>query len=250
VVLYATDLAGNRDSDEVTVIVNDVEPPVADAGHPVHGEPQIPVRLYGGRSTDDFGIVDYEWTIDIHGVTSVVHGETVEFTFNATGEFWVVLRVYDFSGNWDEDEVNVTLTDYRPPVARAGEDQEVYANTSFTLNGTASADNVGVVNWTWSVVLYDGNVSVLFGPTPNMTLTVPGLYQVMLEVRDAAGWEDDDVVVIEVLGGSPPEEPGTGDGDEIPSFTRLQLIFLVLVVLVFVVVILLNAYGGGGEIRI
>jgi hypothetical protein len=34
------------------------------------------------------------------------------------------------------------------------------------------------------------------------------------------------------------------------TITNLQIFLLVLVILVFIVVILLNAYGGGSEIRI
>ncbi len=249
VVLYVTDKAGNRAHDTVTVVVNDVERPVADAGDPIYGEPQLPVTLYGGRSTDDFGVVDYEWTIDVHGVTTVLHGIDPQFTFNATGEFWVRLIVYDISGNWDSDLVNVTLTDYRDPVAHAGYDQEVFANSTVQLNGTASRDNVAVTNWTWTITLYDGNTPHLYGPMTNYTFEEPGTYRIILDVRDRGNHTSTDAVVIEVKEELDSDEPGPSEDIEIP-ITNLQIFFLVLVILVFTVVILLNAYGGGGKIRI
>lgn len=87
-----------------------------------------------------------------------------------------------------------------PPVADAGGALSVKEGESFTLNGTASYDNVGIVNYTWDL-MKDGVVVYLYGPDPGLTLEEKGEYIINLTVCDAAGNSDSDSTVVTVRSG-------------------------------------------------
>ena len=81
------------------------------------------------------------------------------------------------------------------PVADAGEDITADAWDVFALNGTASYDNVGIVNYTWELTR-DGNNTYLYGPEPELVLEAKGEYIIYLIVYDEAGnWDNDSVAV-------------------------------------------------------
>lgn len=82
-----------------------------------------------------------------------------------------------------------------PPVADAGMDITAKVGDQFTLNGSGSSDNVGVVNYTWELTR-DGNVTLLYGPKPVLSIDKKGTYEVNLTVYDEAGnWDSDSVTV-------------------------------------------------------
>jgi len=107
------------------------------------------------------------------------------------------LNVSDAAGNWDTDTVVITVLDVTSPVADAGSDQTVDEDTLVTFDGSGSADNVGVVGWTWTFT--DGTLQTLTGVNPTYTFATPGTYTVTLTVSDAAGNSETDEVVIIVL---------------------------------------------------
>ncbi|GEM_PF-3145869 len=96
-------------------------------------------------------------------------------------------------------------TDTEPPVADAGPDQFVYVGETVTFNGSNSTDNVGITNYTWS--FYDNSTIFLYGMVVNYTFNNPGVYEVTLNVSDAAGnWDTDtmNVTVNETTNTSTP----------------------------------------------
>jgi PKD repeat protein len=101
------------------------------------------------------------------------------------------------------DSVNVTVVDTEPPVALAGEDIRVDQGTEVTLDGSASRDNVGVVDHTWYLSI-ESNEVLGVGPVLEHTFHDPGRYVVRLEVRDAAGNAAHDEVTIVVVDAEDP----------------------------------------------
>jgi PKD repeat protein len=98
----------------------------------------------------------------------------------------------DFLGGMYGD---MTLTsffyssDNTPPVAEAGSDKTVKPGAEVVFNGSASTDNIGITNYTWTfnTTTLDGSGEshILYGPVANFTFDDEGTYVVNLTVSDA-----------------------------------------------------------------
>jgi len=199
ITLAIRDAAGNSDSDSVVVTVTapDTEPPVADAGPDQVVIAGTLVTFDGTGSTDNVGVTNNTWTFD-DGGPRTLYGTSPTYTFNNVGAFVVILAVRDAAGNSDSDAVVVAVIsppDTEPPVADAGPDQTAYTDGTVVLDGTASSDNVGITNYTWTFT-YDGSTRTLYGPLAAFRFAVAGNYTIILAVRDAAGNGDTDTVTI------------------------------------------------------
>lgn len=97
---------------------------------------------------------------------------------------------------------SLALQDDIPPVASAGGDRTVYTGAIVTLNASGSTDNIGIVNYTWT--LYEGGWLYLYGAVAQHEFGLPGTYNITLNVSDAEGNWDLDYVVITVY---PDTEP-------------------------------------------
>ncbi len=84
------------------------------------------------------------------------------------------------------------------PVARAGDDQIVEAGWIVFFDGTASSDNWGIDNYTWTLT-HNGTEERLWGPTPFVQFWTLGTYVVTLEVTDYAGNKATTTVTVEVV---------------------------------------------------
>jgi len=93
----------------------------------------------------------------------------------------------------------VTAAQSLPPVANAGPDQTVCLGDFITLNGTASTDDVAIVNYTWTFS-YGGLNRTLTGPV-NSTFksSLLGAFVITLNVTDDEGNYDTDTVTITIL---------------------------------------------------
>jgi len=93
-------------------------------------------------------------------------------------------------------QLNVISTDTTDPVANAGPDQTVDQGATVTFDGSASTDDFGVVNWTWTFT--DGGPVTLYGSGPTHTFNTAGTYVVTLTVRDATGNTATDTMTVTV----------------------------------------------------
>jgi len=142
--------------------------------------------LYSGLDT-----LEYSWSFSHGGMKQVLQGRTTEFRFDHAGVFTVTLTVSDAFGNRGTDELVVTVRDITPPTADAGPDGKIDQNGSFTFLGSDSADNVGIVSYTWTFEYLDEAV-FLYGMENEFTFAIPGYYVVILTVRDQEGnWGED-----------------------------------------------------------
>ena len=65
--------------------------------------------LDGSASTDNVGIVSWQWSLDHAGSPVSFRGETALFTFDVPGLYRVTLTVADAAGNTASDTVWVTV---------------------------------------------------------------------------------------------------------------------------------------------
>ena len=187
------------DWDEAVVTIEDVTPPVANAGSDQYLPEGSLVTFDGSMSSDNVGIVDYVWSFfDVMPVE--LHGATVDYSFSAFGTYLVTLTVYDAAGNSAWDDLQVTM-DARP-IADAGPDQTVDEDAIVTFDGSASWDDDGIVDYVWSISeLSDW----MYGVGPQYIFSEPGVYHVTLVVEDTYGqFSDSDEVVITVEDITPP----------------------------------------------
>ena len=95
----------------------DVTDPVADAGIDLFIDQVVAAHFDGSGSTDDGTIDRYEWTFEYEGATIKLEGVDAYFMFQLHGEYTVTLTVTDTKGNWDTDQVLVTvITPPGPPI--------------------------------------------------------------------------------------------------------------------------------------
>jgi hypothetical protein len=110
----------------------------------------------------------------------------------------VTARARDLAGNEGDltDPVTIRM-DLVAPTADAGEDFKATENVEITLDGSGSADDVGIGYWDWSFML-DGTTVDLSGETATYTFPEPVVVTVTLTVTDLAGNTATDEVVVTV----------------------------------------------------
>jgi len=106
VTLTAKDAAGNFAKDTVMVRVDDITPPVADAGSDRTVKVGEAVTFDARGSTDDVGVTSYEWDF---GDGNTGTGITAIHTYEEAGTYAVALTVKDAAGNTKMDTATVTV---------------------------------------------------------------------------------------------------------------------------------------------
>jgi len=111
VTLNVTDPSGNWATDTVTITVLDITKPTANAGPDQTVNVGEPVTFDAGGSTDNVGIVSYEWDFG-DGTTGT--GKTTTHTYASPGTYTVTLTVKDAAGNTHTDTTTITVREPFP----------------------------------------------------------------------------------------------------------------------------------------
>jgi PKD repeat protein len=193
ITLNVTDIAGNYDTDTVTITVLDITKPVANAGLDRIVNEDTPITLDGSNSSDNVGITTYTWTFtDV--TNKILTRETPSYTFNTPSIYTITLNVTDAAGNWATDTTIITILDIAKPIANTGQNQTVNVGEPVTFNASASTDNVGIISYNWD--FGDGTTGTDI--IAYHTYTKPGTYIVTLTVRDVADNSDTDTIAVTV----------------------------------------------------
>jgi len=216
VYLTVIDAMNNWANDSMTVTVNDIEQPMADAGGDRVVGVSETVFFNGSGSSDNVGIVDYLWSfifVGHEGVLKIITTPSANYTFSTIGTYEVSLTVSDLVSNYDTDTILVTVMDLTRPGADAGDDITAKVGQKVEFDGSKSIDDVNVANYTWTFE-YDGEQVILSGREVSFTFNKAGTYNITLNVTDEAGnWAEDNIVVkITPAEEETPEEGETESG--------------------------------------
>jgi PKD repeat protein len=186
VTLTVQDAAGNNATDDLVVIVRDIESPVADPG--VNGEVEQgdKVKLDGAASSDNVGILLYRWEFTYKGTDITLNGVATSYVFSIPGTYQVNLTVTDFEGNTGSAVFDLKVRDTVAPVPAVEFEREVKKGEKCTLDASRSTDNVGVEKFTWT--FKEGGKTVTHeGAIVDHVFDRSGDYEVTLTVEDADG---------------------------------------------------------------
>lgn len=201
---YANDLA-------MVKVIPSNGPPVADAGPDQQVLEKVLVRLEGTGTDPDGDKLKYSWaqksgmeiefyeraSFSIYFIAPMISTDSENLVFELT--------VTDDHGNYDTDEVNVTITTINsPPRAFAGPDKRVIGGTEVTIVGTGNDVDGDALTYEWKQLTGD---KVTFDNTnPSFTFTAPEVLPTEtkrlsfeLTVTDSEKQSDSDQVVIFVV---------------------------------------------------
>jgi PKD repeat protein len=165
--------------------VVDNTPPVADAGADQNVIENTTVTLDASASYDNFWIASYSWSyVDAYGTTVNLTGAVVNCTFNETGTYDIMLTVSDGAGWSTGDWITINVGPDMPPTAVAGSDIWTDEDTLVSFDGSGSSDDVGIANYTWTIVELSEE---MYGVAPSYMFAEPGVYTVELVVTDTIG---------------------------------------------------------------
>lgn len=186
-------------------------PPVADAGVDQNVHENVLVKLEGTGTDPDGDRLKYSWTqksgmeIELFERASFsVYFMTPQIT-NTSEQLTFELTVTDTHGNYDTDDVNVTISKVNfPPRASAGPDKRVVGGTQVTVVGTGIDPDGDKLTYEWKQIY--GDTITIDKTKPTFSFTAPEVFPsetkrlaFQLKVTDTENQSDTDQVVIFVV---------------------------------------------------
>ncbi|MEE3235517.1 MAG: SUMF1/EgtB/PvdO family nonheme iron enzyme [Candidatus Latescibacterota bacterium] len=198
------------DSIVITVSYENDIPPIADAGPDLIVGIGASVPLSGINSNDPSGNeLSFLWrVVESPEPLALLDSTSAQLTFIAefVGEYRFQLAV-DNGKFTSQDQINITVQPAAnlPPIADAGEDQQVRIGSLITLNGNLSSDPDGTVEnleFRWSVGRTPSGLISLDDSTsaqPSFVANQAGEYSFGLQVSDGESTSLQDVVSVTVF---------------------------------------------------
>ena len=203
IVLTATDGDGNASTDAVTVSILPNAAPAADAQvWPATGFIGAPLLFSAANSSDDMGIMRYEWDFG-DGMTA--SGAIARHAFLSLGMFEVRLRVTDGEGATDESTLRVTVVNRPPKIVFTGPASPsaiVGTGERRTFAVSAADQDRQALAYSWTV---DGIPEGLDLPAFEFVRDVQGTYVVNVTVSDGVDASSYEWIVVVETG--PAEFP-------------------------------------------
>ena len=198
---YANDMA-------IVKVVSSNHSPIADAGEDQIVPQRKFVNLHGTGTDADNDNIRYSWS-QKSGIPTTIYENTqpsayfISPTIRSLSEPLVFeLRVTDVKGNFDTDDVTVTVTTVNsPPFVYAGPDKRVQGGSSVSIMGTAVDVNDDDLKIEWKQIFGDtisfdkSNLRLSF-TAPDVSPTTSKRLAFELRATDPQGLTDSDQVVI------------------------------------------------------
>ncbi|KAK7867796.1 hypothetical protein R5R35_001209 [Gryllus longicercus] len=219
-----SDHVSNYTTANVTVLKVTDYPPEANAGQDIIIYlPHNNLTLNGNLSTDDRGIVSWEWTKSPSDQDKAVDMQNtrnpyLQLSNLEEGMYTFVLKVTDNSGQSSSAEVHVFVKPptNKPPVANAGTDIVVsLPQNTAVLDGSQSSDDIKLKAFQWDQ-LSGPNKAVFSNANEsrtNVSELTKGQYEFQLTVTDENNNKASDSVLVTVTQNknAPPKANGGGD---------------------------------------
>jgi hypothetical protein len=210
------DAAGNWGKDTMWINVHDSSAPIANAGPDIEIIEDTESTFSGNQTLDNdptfnltgnftWSFVDYVKVNDTYQQKNIqLNGIDVKYIFKTPGRYSVTLTATDNAGNSDTDTLWVDVVDITAPIANAGNDRTVLEGRTVLFNSSWSSDNdpdfdlTGSYEWRFT---YNNESVVLKGQEVpfKFNVSTPTSFEVVLEVKDAAGNSDLTSIKIYVL---------------------------------------------------
>jgi len=192
---------------DIILVVIDVNidkiPPIAKAGSDVIIYQGDTADFSGILSTDNVRIINYSWNFYYEDTQVLLFGINQSFTFYHAKIYNITLRVVDFYGNTDVDNLSVVVLDNTPPNCNAGNNLIINQHQIAYFDGSNSSDNTGIINWTW--IISNSTTSFqLYNVTNSFLFDEAGTYYVQLIVKDSLNNSDNDTFLVTVVDTTPP----------------------------------------------
>jgi len=165
----------------------------------VSGVAPLKVQFGKGKSSDDKGIVSYKWYF-MDGTTST--NPNPSHTFTKPGTYKVILSLHDEEGLENGRIIIINVLSSSGAANKAPDSRP----SASTVSGNAplkvqfgkgkSSDDKGIASYKWYFM--DGTTST--EPNPSHTFTKPGVYKVILSIKDQEGLENGRIIIITVKG--------------------------------------------------
>ena len=168
------------------VSIFDNDAPVSISQGDLSADQNEAITFDGGNSVDNVGIINYSWRFLNDETEITLYEETSTHIFTKVGIYSVTLTVMDMGGNSNSSDFNVTVQDITCPSAKTGKSMIVKKGVEFTLDASNSSDNVGIVNYTWTIEI-NGEAVHYYGVSPYVIINTPGNFSFRLIVTDMAG---------------------------------------------------------------
>jgi PKD repeat protein len=152
----------------------------------------VPVVLDGSNSTDDTGIVSYQWSFG-DGATSL--GVLTSHAWASDGNFVVALNVTDSDGNSTIATITVHVLNRLPIAALSLAPARALTLADIAFDASSSVDPDGsILYYRWDF----GDGTAMYGPAVAHGFSRPAVYSVTLTVTDNDGGEGRSSVLVTI----------------------------------------------------
>jgi len=185
-------------TDEEDVNIVDDEEPVAFISGPASAFQFEQVTFSAVGSTDNVGITSFIWEINEEEFT----GAEINHTFDTVGVYSIDLKVWDGVNPPVSQSHDITIRDAEDPEILVEVPEEMGNHETLWVNASYphTMDNVGILTYTWRLVLPDTTRISASGEFFEYDLTgILGTIALYLTVADAEGNSDDAEYSIEVV---------------------------------------------------
>jgi len=197
ITVRAEDPEGASDEASIDVTVNPPnQAPVAKIlTSTQNGRLDVPITFTGASSTDDQGIVSYEWNFgdESPGISGPLE---VEHSFSEIGIYNVSLTVGDAEGETGTAIANVSIVANAVPIINTlTGPSETTTGELVTFFASASDDDGDSLSYVWAI---ENDPQTAGGDTFSTSFSNTGLYEIGLQVTDGFGGIDNASVSLSV----------------------------------------------------
>lgn len=153
-------------------------PPTADAGPDQTVSQNVFVNLVGSGTDPEDTKLKFQWS-QISGIDVTLHQRTLEEVYfvsplieSDSEDLVFQLKVTDSDGNFDTDDVKVTVSKQNhPPKANAGPDRRIVSDSEVTITGFGMDPDGDPITYLWTQI--SGDKVTFDGSTAAISFTAP-----------------------------------------------------------------------------